>query len=162
MPDETQTCEHCNTEFSYTRVRKYRRYCSRRCKHKAHYHRNVDVKKYKERSKKYRNNNPIKFWLYSLQKRAKAKGVVFDLDESDLVIPKLCPVLGIPLERNTGGRGHTSNSPSIDRIDPTKGYTKDNVKVISMRANQLKSDGTVEELSLVLDYMKGAASGVPL
>jgi hypothetical protein len=42
-----------------------------------------------------------------------------------------------------GGR---HDSPSIDRKDNTKGYTKDNVWVISQLANQMKSNATPEQL----------------
>jgi hypothetical protein len=37
-------------------------------------------------------------------------------------------------------------TPSIDRIDPKKRYVKDNIIVVSMRANRIKSDATVDEI----------------
>lgn len=57
-----------------------------------------------------------------------------------------CPVLGIELG---WGDYRGGSSASIDRIDSTKGYTKDNCRVISWRANRLKSDATFEELQLL-------------
>lgn len=45
-------------------------------------------------------------------------------------------------------------SPSLDRIDSSKGYVKGNVRVISARANMLKNNATVEELTLVLKDLK--------
>jgi hypothetical protein len=84
--------------------------------------------------------------------RAKKKGIVFDLTADDLIFPEFCPVLGVKLEP---GNGLSANSPSIDRVDNSKGYTKDNVRVISTRANSLKSDATLAEIQKLLAYMEG-------
>ena len=50
--------------------------------------------------------------------------------------------------------GERSNSPSLDRIDNSKSYVKGNVKVISYKANILKGNGSIEELSAVVRYME--------
>jgi hypothetical protein len=89
-----------------------------------------------------------------VKSRAKAFGKDFNLDHSDIVIPDFCPVLGIPLSLNNNGAGYHSNSPSLDRIDNSKGYVKGNVRVISARANLLKNDATIEELELVLEDLR--------
>lgn len=69
----------------------------------------------------------------------------------DIVIPTHCPVFGWVLR--AGGRHF--NSMSIDRVDSSKGYIPGNVKVISLRANQLKNNATIEELENIVKYMKG-------
>jgi hypothetical protein len=76
--------------------------------------------------------------------RARKRGIEFDLLLEDIVIPTVCPVLGTPL-----------TSPSLDRFDPRRGYTADNVRVISMRANTIKNDASAEELEQILAYMRG-------
>jgi hypothetical protein len=82
--------------------------------------------------------------------RAKKSGLEFDLVESDIVVPELCPVLGIPLKINLSG--FKMNSPSLDRIDNTRGYTWDNVLVVSFRANSLKKDAKMDELQKIIDF----------
>jgi len=90
--------------------------------------------------------------LRKARKRAKDKNLDFDLEISDLHVPVSCPVLGIPLSPGVG-KSH-DGSPSIDRIDPTKGYTKRNTAVISHRANAIKSYGTAEEHRKIADWLK--------
>ena len=87
--------------------------------------------------------------------RAKKLGLPFDLCPKDIVIPAVCPVLGIPLFSNVGKLGSTPNSPTVDRIIPVKGYTQGNIQVISHRANTIKSDATAEELMQVAQHMAG-------
>lgn len=48
----------------------------------------------------------------------------------------------------------TETAPSLDRIDSSKGYISGNVKVISKRANAIKNDATLEELLLIVEYVK--------
>ena len=86
------------------------------------------------------------------RKRAKEKGLEFSITADDISIPDICPVLGIPLF--SGQSKWCDNSPSLDRIDNLKGYTKENIAVISLRANQLKNDGTLEELKLIVEYVE--------
>jgi hypothetical protein len=84
--------------------------------------------------------------------RAKAKNIPFTITPNDIVIPPTCPVLGIPLQRGCGKSGPTPNSPSLDRIVPTRGYVPGNVVVVSHRANTIKNDATPDELALVTAF----------
>lgn len=43
--------------------------------------------------------------------------------------------------------GRVNSNLSIDRIDSTKGYSKDNVQLVCMAANQMKNDLSMEELT---------------
>jgi hypothetical protein len=87
--------------------------------------------------------------------RAKRDGVEFALLIDDIVIPPICPILGIQLMVNDGVKG--DNSPSVDRFNPMFGYIRDNVAVISHRANRIKNDATLEELRAVIRYMESHA-----
>jgi hypothetical protein len=97
-----------------------------------------------KRVQEKRKENPIKQMVQQAHRRATRFNLEFDLDENKLSIPKKCPYLGIALVTSTGSVG--PNSPSLDRIDPTKGYTMDNVIVCSHRANTIKNNATPREL----------------
>ena len=87
-------------------------------------------------------------WLHA-KSRAKKVGVEFSISEEDIVIPTHCPVFGVEL-RYDRGRKNRNDSPSLDRIKPENGYTKDNIWVISYRANRIKNDATVGELKMLV------------
>jgi hypothetical protein len=102
----------------------------------------------KECERAYQNQKKLdqpEQYLYTRAKtRAKKAGKEFNLTLDDLVIPTHCPYLGIPLVISKKAPG--PNSPSIDRIDATKGYVKGNVVICSYRANAIKNDATLTEL----------------
>lgn len=81
---------------------------------------------------------------YAAKQRAKRKGLPFAIEIADISIPEKCPLLGIKLEK--GIKGFNPNSPSLDKIVPELGYVKGNVWVISMRANTIKQNASLEEL----------------
>lgn len=82
--------------------------------------------------------------LRRAKKRAKERGTVFSLAENDIVIPAICPVLGIPLFKGTGKL--CANSPSLDEIIPGVGYVRGNIQIISAKANTMKHNATPAEL----------------
>jgi len=87
------------------------------------------------------------------KQRASSRGLEFDIEVSDIVIPDVCPVLGIRLNMNSGRSGAYINSPSLDRKDSSRGYTKDNIQVISQLANAMKHKATKEQLLLFADWV---------
>ena len=100
--------------------------------------------------------HPEKVIYMSAKNRANEKGLEFNIELSDIIIPKFCPILNIELK--PGGRGIQSfNSPSIDRIDSSKGYIKGNVQIISLRANMMKNNASKDEMKVfcknILNYM---------
>lgn len=99
-----------------------------------------------------RRADPVTYMLRHAKRSAKVKGIPFALKHEDVILPKVCPVLGIPLVVGNGFR--TAASPSLDRIIPELGYVKGNVCVISWRANDLKRDATAAELRAVLQYVE--------
>lgn len=88
------------------------------------------------------------------QKKANAVrlGIAFDLDFGDIVFPERCPILDIELDILAGP--YSDKAMSFDRLDPKKGYTKDNTVIISMRANRIKNDSSLDELEKIVSYLK--------
>jgi len=96
--------------------------------------------------------------VHSAKCRAIKKNLPFDIDTDyiramvgeNAQLASHCPALDIPLDWSYGTKTVVRpNSPSLDRIDPSKGYVKGNVWIISHRANTIKSDASHEELKLV-------------
>ncbi len=92
--------------------------------------------------KRRREEAPAKEMWHRAKERARKLGIAFEIPNT-LVIPNLCPVLGADL---TTGDRRSATSPSLDRIDPSLGYVPGNVRVISDRANRLKSNRSLEHL----------------
>lgn len=85
--------------------------------------------------------------------RAKQKGIEFNIELCDIVIPQFCPILGIELKENKGKPGAYRDSISIDKIDPTKGYVKGNIQIISQLANGMKQNASPDELIKFAEYI---------
>lgn len=102
------------------------------------------------------HRDPRLTMLQNAKAGARRAGVPFDLRKEDVHIPARCQVLGMPLEVGSGKRH--DGSPSIDRVVPERGYVKDNIRIISWRANRLKSDATLAELRRVVSYLRRSAS----
>lgn len=109
-----------------------------------------------KRMRDWRSRNPEYMLVVSATRRAKRDGVLCELTrETCPKIPDVCPITGIPLfQRNDGTKGPCDNSPTLDRVDPTKGYTIENTRVISHKANRWKSDMTIQDIEKLLIYMK--------
>lgn len=100
--------------------------------------------KMNEYQRNYERRGPAVYMLIHARARAKKKGIEFNIELEDIIIPEFCPYLGVKFSME---RCRTpANRPSLDRIDPTKGYIKGNVRVISQRANTMKSNATNDEL----------------
>lgn len=92
-----------------------------------------------------------KSMLRSAKARALKFNLEFNIDLDDIVLPKVCPLLNIPLSINSSNKDY---SYSLDKIDPKKGYVKGNVWVISFRANKIKNDASLSELELLTSNLR--------
>lgn len=91
--------------------------------------------------------------LRAAQKRSKKLKLNCDLTLQDIFVPKICPLLGIKIKLN-GFKNNRDTSPSIDRINPQKGYTKSNTWIISYRANRIKNDASFKELQILTKNLR--------
>ena len=88
----------------------------------------------------------------SARQRAKNKGLTFDIDIDYIVglfedQEGVCPLTGYEMVyRADKGTPEVFYSFSIDRIDSSKGYTKDNIQLICWGANQIKGTMTMDTL----------------
>ena len=109
---------------------------------------------YKTREKYDRRR--IREILYEKPAQSRKEGVPYDLDLNYVldIFPKdyRCPVLKKKMEWSSSPRN--PNSPSLDRIEPNKGYVKGNISWISNRANSMKNDATFEEVELIYNWFK--------
>jgi hypothetical protein len=106
----------------------------------------------KRARKKLRDDNPAHLIWMETKKRAAKRGIPFEIEVSDIIIPKLCPILDIELSFGSG-KVH-DGSPSLDRIIPEKGYVKGNCFIISSKANRMKQENTLETLEKIITYIK--------
>ena len=91
--------------------------------------------------------------------RAKDGNYPFTITVDDIIIPTTCPVLDIPIYVTEGKSGGFNHSPSLDKIDPEKGYTPDNTMVMSQLANAMKANATPEQLLKFSDWINSTYRG---
>lgn len=124
--------------------RKYRLRHPEKVKEANARHRAKHPERRKELQRKSYYDNYAHSMFKTAQKRAKTSNREFTITVEDIVIPENCPIFDRPFIYG-GGPSNKDNSPSLDRIDSNGGYTPDNIRVISFRANRHKGDMTKEE-----------------
>ena len=111
-----------------------------------------------DRRQAYKERNPKKTWAAYAKRDAKnralKKGVPFEITSAYIlsILTDTCPVYGTPFKW-MGNGGILPTSPSLDRIDPAKGYVEGNVVIISSKANNIKSAYKSADLYKVADWL---------
>lgn len=90
-----------------------------------------------------------KYIVRATKNRAKRKGLPFDLTYKWTAAhyTGFCELTGLPFDLTPGKR--SLYSPSLDRIDNSKGYTQDNCRFILWGLNAFKSDSTDEDIKKI-------------
>lgn len=159
-------CKACNKEYKKNYHKEYHAKEETKQKKREYYRKNRDWidasnkksrEKHKERWAEERKNrhaiDPIPNMLQTAKRRARERGLDFNITSEDLKLPEICPALGVPIKVTRGKA--TPFSPSLDRVDNTKGYIKGNVVIVSYRANTVKNDASIEELRKILKFYEG-------
>jgi hypothetical protein len=112
------------------------------------YCRNTTDRKYCStcRSQQSRQRNPIRYAYNNLKANAKRRGKEFTLTLSEFTY--FCIQYDY-----IQGKGKTKTSFSIDRMENDKGYTKDNIRILTLSDNSKKGSKT-----LYYDYRTGYAT----
>jgi hypothetical protein len=111
-----------------------------------------------EQNKKLKQEDPVKRWArdayYNTKQRATKLGLDFSLTKEWLIdnAPTRCPLLDIELVYNADKS--VENTASVDRKNSAQGYTIENCKIISFKANRIKSNASVDEIALLVKNMK--------
>lgn len=172
-----KTCKECGDDKPLNQFNKnkkakdgHRNQCQKcQGRYRTKHYQNHREKELKQ-AKTWRQNNPEKIRGYyqsnketgelllkGAKHRAKQDNVPFEITLEHIPIPEVCPALGIPIiihpSVKNGKGGPKPDSPSVDRIVSNRGYVPGNVRVISARANKIKSDATIDELEKIVAYI---------
>lgn len=114
------------------------------------------VKACRTASKKYykktRVERPELGMLNCARERARVKCQDFSITVSDVSIPSNCPCCG-KIMVLTARRGNP-DSPSLDRLESTKGYIQGNIAVICTHCNTVKNNGTAAHHEQIAAWMR--------
>ena len=142
-------CKEYKTDenFDVSPERSYRRFRDNRCKKCKQ---NQTIKRANERAKNNSISRTLSERYLNLVLRNKKYNTLIDFDVDYLLHlwdeqKELCALSGIHMTYIIR-KGRIPTNVSIDRIDSTKGYTKNNIHLVCMAVNQMKSDLTIEEL----------------
>ena len=96
----------------------------------------------------YKGNDDERKLATILHKNARSRALKhnreFTLSIEDLLpLPAFCQYTGVPLMYNRENHDH---SASLDRIDNDKGYTKENIRIVTQKVNKTKSGTSVDEM----------------
>lgn len=85
----------------------------------------------RHRSRYYKETNPVGYTFNLRKQRAKERGHAWELTLEEF--REFCIRTGY-LDK----KGKTATSASIDRIDPSRGYALDNIRLLSLSDNSKK------------------------
>lgn len=97
--------------------------------------------------------NPVYKMFQHARSRAKKEKLPFTLKLQDIKIPEFCPVFK-NIQLKTNNRIINDSSPSLDKLIPEKGYTRENVRVISFKANRMKQNVKFQDIKRLGEWLE--------
>jgi len=126
--------------------------------------------RYKRDKNKYSSLNrrlkdPIKYRAWEIRhgvvNRKRLNGIEYDKDifNSKLLEKKLreletCPCCGCSFKFLSNDGNRNMRTPSVDRIDSTKGYIEGNITFICCKCNLMKNDASIEDLEKLILWLR--------
>lgn len=109
---------------------------------------------YKLNKEKYKQSGLKHHIIHNVKKYITDDSIDFNILPEDIDIPEYCPILNIRINTEyTGQSGPKDNSPSIMLLDESKGYVKDNIMMVSYKANKIRKRFNPDDIRSVLDYI---------
>ena len=119
----------------------------------------TSLERKREKTRVWKEKNPKRQWAGTAYKgakfRAKGKGLPFNITIDYLlsIVTDSCPVFNTEF-KFSGNKVARNESPSLDRIDPSKGYVEGNLVVISNKANNIKSAYKSTDIFKVAEWLQ--------
>ena len=113
-------------------------------------------------SREYRAKNRAAYLISECRRRSQKRGIAFDLDAhvtqiQERISKATCEVSGIALALEAAP-GRAYNTPSLDRIDPSKGYVYGNVRIVAFAVNAMLGDwGEDVAMSIINQWLQNKA-----
>lgn len=119
--------------------------------------------KKREACRRWYSENPALKLLQQCRGSAKTRGLECSITADDIeamLAPMVCSATGLPLSLEHDGGTSKANpwAPSIDRVDCSKGYAPDNVRVVCWAFNMMRADFPDE---VVMTLAKALAARAP-
>jgi len=95
--------------------------------------------------------------LHAMVRNADNKG--FDAPEwerdeiADIILDGICDITGLPFQLTNNNSPRNPFAPSPDRIDNTKGYTKENTQWVCYIYNAMKSDFIENDVNIFINAL---------
>jgi len=161
-------CKNCQN--TYSRLWKQKN-SKRLAKQRRKRYAETEGLEVKERERKRKKLYPLRYRCQMLRSgmRNRAKTNNFAFDENYFTVNHLikrlsenpyCECCGKKLDIGfKEDKKFNNNSASMDRVDSSRGYTKDNVAILCWRCNKHKQDSTSKELRIIADFMDAWGGG---